>query len=89
MDDRGYDFCVPSAPDVSDQREPLLDFTSGYVLRAIDQLPKQGPRVPWRLHQNYFKDLAMFRRAPLEDEAMTFHRVVAAGAEGAAQPMAA
>ena len=33
--------------------EPLLDFTSGYVQRSLDQLPKQGSKEPWKLQQNY------------------------------------
>ena len=37
--------------------EPVLDLKSGYVQRALPSLPKQGRVVPWRLHQNYVKDL--------------------------------
>src|SRR3546814_10292893 len=37
--------------------EPFLDFTSGYVQRALHKLPKQGDRKPWKLHQNYALDL--------------------------------
>jgi hypothetical protein len=74
MDSRGYDFCVPRAPEASARLEPLLDFSSGYVVRALDRLPKQGPRPPWRLNQNWFKDIRVFRRAPLEDEGISFRR---------------
>ena len=74
MDSCGYDYCVPLAPDPSAPLEPLLDFSSGYVVRALDRLPKQGPRPPWRLNQNWFKDIRVFRRAPLEDEGISFHR---------------
>ena len=61
-------------------REPFLDFTSGYVLRSIDQFPKQGVKAPWRLHQNYARDLLMLRYGSLEDGAMEF-----SGATGAVQ----
>jgi cation diffusion facilitator CzcD-associated flavoprotein CzcO len=74
MDSRGYDYCVPVAPDPSAPLEPLLDFSSGYVVRALDRLPKQGPRPPWRLNQNWFKDIRVFRHAPLEDEGISFRR---------------
>ena len=48
MDARGYDRCVPEAdPSVAEQ--PLLDFNAGYVLRSIDQFPKQGSSEPWKL----------------------------------------
>ena len=42
--------------------EPFMDFTSGYVLRALDRLPKQGDREPWRLKQNYLADLRTIKR---------------------------
>jgi cation diffusion facilitator CzcD-associated flavoprotein CzcO len=74
MDAHGYRYCVARAPDPREPRQPFLDLKSGYVLRAVDTLPKQGSRVPWRVHQNYFRDLRMFRRAPLEDEGIVFSR---------------
>ena len=37
-------------------------------------LPKQGSRKPWKLHQNYLRDIVAMRYAPLEDEAMEFSR---------------
>jgi hypothetical protein len=51
---------------------PLLDFTSGYVQRSIDQLPRQGAVAPWRLYQNYAVDMLLLRYAPLRDRAMEF-----------------
>jgi monooxygenase len=51
---------------------PLMDFTSGYVLRALDQLPHQGDREPWRLRQSYLRDRRTIRRAPLEDGVLEF-----------------
>jgi hypothetical protein len=44
------------------------------VQRSITELPKQGSRTPWRLHQNYIRDVQMMRRGDLEDEGMTFQR---------------
>jgi cyclohexanone monooxygenase len=51
---------------------PFVDFTSGYVQRAVDMLPKQGSRKPWQVYQNYFKDLMMIRYGRLKDGAMRF-----------------
>ena len=42
------------------------------MLRSIDQFPKQGAKAPWRLHQNYARDLLLLRHGALEDEAMEF-----------------
>ncbi|WP_322099341.1 NAD(P)/FAD-dependent oxidoreductase [Goekera deserti] len=51
---------------------PFLDLSSGYVQRSLDALPRQGSRAPWKLHQNYFRDLWLMKRGPLADEGMTF-----------------
>ena len=52
----------------------MIDFNSGYVLRALDTLPRQGSKTPWRLHQNYVKDLSMMRYGRVEDGTMEFSR---------------
>ncbi|MGO9195538.1 MAG: flavin-containing monooxygenase [Acidimicrobiales bacterium] len=72
MDRYGYRVCTPLPPDPSLPTEPFLDLTSGYVLRSVDALPKQGSKAPWRLHQNYARDLLMLKRGALEDEGMEF-----------------
>lgn len=72
MDQHGYAVCVPRANDPSVEPEPVIDFNSGYVLRAIDTLPRQGSKTPWRLHQNYVKDLSMMRYGSLDDGTMGF-----------------
>lgn len=67
----GRAIAVPEPqPDVS----PIdfLDFTSTYVQRARDILPVQGDRTPWKLHQNYLRDLALLRFGKLEDGVMRF-----------------
>ncbi len=76
MDRHGHQVCMPVAP-ASDDLAPIIDFTSGYVLRSIDMLPKQGPAAPWRLHQNYPRDLLMMRHGRLDDEGVRFTRVPA------------
>lgn len=74
MDEHGYRIATPRPPPPDLPLEPFLDLKSGYVQRALDALPKQGSRAPWRLHQNYMRDVGMFRRAPIEDGAMDFSR---------------
>lgn len=77
MDAGGYRECVPRAEDPTITEEPLLDFTSGYVLRSLDHLPKQGSKEPWKLRQNYPLDLRALRYGPLEDGTMRFSRAAA------------
>jgi cation diffusion facilitator CzcD-associated flavoprotein CzcO len=74
MDAHGYAKSVPEITDPTVTEAPLLDFTSGYVLRSLDQFPKQGSKEPWKLRQNYVFDLRSIRRGPLEDGAMQFSR---------------
>ncbi|KAA8969804.1 NAD(P)/FAD-dependent oxidoreductase [Mycobacterium sp.] len=80
MDANGFDTVVPQHPGDSVQQRPLMDFTPGYVLRALDYLPKAGSVTPWRLKQNYLLDLRLIRRGRVDDEALRFtrHRVPAA-----------
>jgi monooxygenase len=72
MDARGYVKSVPEITDPTVVEQPLLDFTSGYVLRSLDQFPKQGSKEPWKLRQNYVFDLRAIRRGPVDDGAMQF-----------------
>jgi monooxygenase len=72
MDTSGNRVCVPRVTDPSVTEQPLLDFNSGYVLRSIDHLPKQGSKEPWKLRQNYPVDLRMLRRGAVEDGVMQF-----------------
>jgi cation diffusion facilitator CzcD-associated flavoprotein CzcO len=72
MDAHGYRVSVPQMTDPTVTEQPLLDFTSGYVLRSLDEFPKQGSREPWKLRQNYVIDLRAIRRGPVDDGAMRF-----------------
>ncbi len=72
MDENDVDVCVPRLPADANGDEPLIDFNSGYVLRALDRLPKQGERLPWRLYQNYILDSYLFRHASIDDGALEF-----------------
>jgi cation diffusion facilitator CzcD-associated flavoprotein CzcO len=73
LDEHGYASATPIAP-AEGAHEPFLDLASGYVQRSLASLPRQGSRKPWKLHQNYVRDVALMRRGPLDDEGMTFQR---------------
>ena len=75
MDEHGYTQCVPENRDPSVTKQPFIDFSSGYVLRAIDKFPKQGSKAPWRLYQNYARDILSLRHGAIEDGTMRFSRV--------------
>ncbi|HKF82895.1 MAG TPA: NAD(P)/FAD-dependent oxidoreductase [Solirubrobacterales bacterium] len=79
MDARGYKVATPREPGPGLAREPFIDLKSGYVTRSLDQLPMQAETHPWRLHQNYARDLRLFKHGPIDDE-IVFSRGPAAKA---------
>ena len=74
MGRHGYAVCTPRLRDPSVKPEPLIDFSSGYIQRAVDQFPHQGSKKPWRLHQNYVRDLLSLRFGAVNDPALEFER---------------
>jgi cation diffusion facilitator CzcD-associated flavoprotein CzcO len=71
MDEHGVRRAVaPRDPSVGE--EQLIDFSSGYILRALDRLPKQGDREPWKLRQNYLKDVRAINHQPIDDGVLRF-----------------
>jgi monooxygenase len=74
MDRHGYAQCCPRRNDPSLKEQPLLDFSSGYIQRSIDQFPRQGSFAPWKLYQNYVLDRMMLKHGSLEDPGMEFSR---------------
>ena len=72
MDQHGFAICTPRLNDPDVGEEPVVDFTSGYIVRALHTLPRQGSKTPWRLHQNYMKDLSMMRYGRVDDGTMEF-----------------
>jgi cation diffusion facilitator CzcD-associated flavoprotein CzcO len=78
MDRKGFSICLPKLPEPSVNPEPLLDFSSGYVRRADGVLPRQGQKAPWRVPQNYVKDLAAFAFGSVSDGTMNFLRTAEA-----------
>ncbi len=85
LDSTGRRIATPVAPP-DGPREPLIDLHSGYVLRSLDQLPRQGARAPWRLHQNYPRDVRLLRHGPVADEGIRFTGEQGGGAGVAGVP---
>jgi len=67
MDKNNYSVCVPRFDSTKFKSEPLLDFNAGYVLRSLDKIPKQGSKHPWKVHQNYIKDLMSLEWSGVDD----------------------
>jgi monooxygenase len=74
MDRRGHRYCMPRNSDPTLKAEPWVNFSSGYIQRALKHQPKQGSKRPWKLYQNYVLDLMNLRFGTLSDRGMTFAR---------------
>ena len=72
MDSRGYTTVTPVINDKSIVTRPMLDFPAGYILRSIDEFPKQGTSGPWTIEMDYWADHARLRKGPVEDAALQF-----------------
>ncbi len=73
MDRHGYAEARPRK-DASVEEAPWLDFSSGYVQRAKDVLPRQGTKKPWKLYQNYALDLVTLRYGKVNDGTLQFSK---------------
>jgi hypothetical protein len=51
---------------------PFIEFTSGYIARALDKMPKQGREKPWRLNQNYILDRISLSYSSVVDNIIVF-----------------
>jgi monooxygenase len=67
-----YRQVIPAGPDPALPTRPFIDLTSGYVQRSGSALPRQGSTAPWRLHQNYPRDVLLLRFGGVTDEKLEF-----------------
>lgn len=73
MDRLGVDTCIPEEDPTAIVDDEYIDFSSGYVQRALDKLPKQGKKAPWRNYQNYLKDIFLVRIFSIKDSTLKFY----------------
>ena len=76
----GFAQCTPQLTDASITEEPWIDFSSGYVQRSLDKFPKQGSKAPWKLRQNYARDIMTLRFGRVDDGVLEFSNPPAAHA---------
>ena len=68
----GTTMAVPKVASAGLEEQPMLDFSSGYILRAAEAFPKQGKKLPWRVYQNFIIDFINLRLRPLTDTVLRF-----------------
>ena len=72
MDAKGAKQVTPD-PGAEAPVAPFVEkFSSGYVARALERWPKQGSQAPWRVNQNYFKDMKAMKWSAIDDGALRF-----------------
>ena len=62
----------PAAADPGTPARPFTDFASGYIRRALDVLPRQGDRAPWRISPTYRDDVRLLRKQPVDGPELAF-----------------
>ena len=72
MDANGFDTARAEAGDPEMQGRPLLDFSAGYVKRALDLMPKQGDGAPWTMSSSYTSDVKLLRSDSVLDPNLRF-----------------
>jgi cation diffusion facilitator CzcD-associated flavoprotein CzcO len=78
----GYTRAYPHLGDAEMAQQKTWNLQAGYVLRAMDVLPKSGTRRPWKVRHNFILD-ALDHRFDRIEESMVFGRVGAEEAEPA------
>ena len=73
MDKKGVKCCEPIDDKSAYGDNQLIDFTSGYFERGLNQMPKQGNRSPWKNYQNYLKDIFAVRLFSIKDPNLDFY----------------
>ena len=73
MDKKGVKCCEPIDDKSAYGDDQLIDFTSGYFERGLNQMPKQGNKSPWKNYQNYLKDIFAVRLFSIKDSNLNFY----------------
>jgi len=72
MDGKGARQVTPNARGESAAANFVEKFSPGYMQRSLASWPKQGHASPWRVHQNYLRDVAALKLAPVDDGVLEF-----------------
>lgn len=72
MERKGARQVTPERMDNEATAPFVENFSSGYVQRAIASWPKQGSRAPWRVYQNYLRDIVSLKWSPVDNKALRF-----------------
>jgi len=84
MDRKGVRQVTPRSD--SEAVAPFVEhFSSGYVQRSLANWPKQGAKSPWRVNQNYLRDIVSLKWRPVSNKALEFSNPSPASSNAAAE----
>ncbi len=55
------------------EEEELFDFSSGYIQRSINELPRNSTKMPWKLNQDYLFDKKVLLNEAVDDGVIQFY----------------
>jgi cation diffusion facilitator CzcD-associated flavoprotein CzcO len=86
MDAVGANVFIPTPPaGMEAVPESILQLNSGYLLRSLNLMPRNGPARPWRLDHDYLVDRKDLLGNPIDDGNLKFSHVDARVALEAAE----
>jgi monooxygenase len=72
MDRKGARQVMPRKGDQQAVAAFVEKFNPGYMERAVATWPKQGAKAPWRVNQNYLRDIWALKWSPIDTKALEF-----------------
>jgi monooxygenase len=79
MDRKGACQVTPKRLAVQAAAPFVENFTPGYMQRAVDSWPKQGLGSPWRVYQNYIRDVISLKWGTMNNDSLEFSNPPKAG----------
>ncbi len=75
MQRKNYAMVVPPMQAEGRLEDTVMgSLASGYIRRGADQLPRQGRDAPWKLMNDYVRDIPTLRYGRIEDGVLEFRR---------------
>jgi len=74
MDKKGACQVTPRSRNETPAAHFVEKFTPGYMQRAVADWPKQGAKAPWRVYQNYLRDIVSLKWSPVTNESLEFSK---------------
>jgi cation diffusion facilitator CzcD-associated flavoprotein CzcO len=72
MEKKGMRQVTPRSRDETAVAPFVEGFSSGYIQRAVPYWPKQGSKAPWRVYQNYIRDILSLKLGRVQNGALEF-----------------